>query len=177
MAFTVKFTDPLTGHPRYNIDQSLRGFVRPASADAMLVQVLLNLLYFDLSSVSVPLGHELPTGRLQGPLKVDGLIELETLKLINHSADVFLKNGRGVLNPVGHPEALGVDPMRVPGEPSPRLKIRFYIDILNEEVSVLDADIGLNKYAFLRFDPTLPRLLLNSLKTVKSKANKYAFER
>lgn len=170
MAFTVDFTDPTTGHPRYNFDETVRKGAN--TVDGELLQVLLNMLYFDLAKVSAPMGFVPVTPRLAE----DGIIGPDTRKLASHCYHQFEANGASLANVDEHPEAKGLDPMRAPGELSHRLHVQYFIDVLNGNVSFFDADTGLGRYAMLPFDETIPRRLRNSLKTVKTTANKYRFE-
>jgi hypothetical protein len=170
MAFTVDFTDPTTGHPRYNFDDTVRKGQH--STDAMLLQVLLNMLYFDLAEGSAPLGFVPVTSRLDE----DGIVGPDTRKLSSHCYHQFQLNGANLANVEEHPEARGLDPMRAVGELSHRLQVQYFIDVLNANVSFLDADAGLGRYTMLAFDDKVPARLRNALKTVKSTANKYMFE-
>lgn len=169
MAFTVKFSDPATGHPRYNFDQTIRKGAR--GADLQLLQVLLNLLYFDLAPTSAPFGFVPPSGRLVE----DGFEGPETAKFVSHCRSQFLENGAGLVDLQEHPEARGLDPMRQPGQKSTRLKVQYFIDVLNENVSAMDASQRLGRYARLSSDQRVPLQLRNALKTVKLTANKYMF--
>jgi hypothetical protein len=171
MAFTVNFRDPTTGHPRYNFDQSVRKGGR--GVDVELLQVLLNMLYFDLAKASAALGFVPPTERLIE----DGIVGPDTIKLATHCYHQLEKNGAPLANTDEHPEARGLDPMRQPGERSRILVVRYFIDLLNDNVSFFDAQTGLGRYALLPFDRQIPRGLRNALKTVKAKADKYRFEK
>ncbi len=168
MAFTVDFTDPATGHPRYNIDQTLRKGSR--GTDARLLQVLLNLLYFDLAAPASRFGFIPPTERLDE----DGVLGSQSVLLANHFASTATSSA-GMVDLRQHPEAGGIDPMRKPGELSTRLKVRYYIDALNLACSSFSAQTSHPRYALLRSDPTVPVELRNALKTIKAKADKYKF--
>ncbi len=171
MAFTVDFKDPTTGHPRYNFDESVRKGGH--GIDVELLQVLLNMLYFDLADGSAAFGFVPPTARLIE----DGKLGKDTITLSTHCYHQLEKNGAPLANTAEHPEARGLDPMRKPGERSRILKVRYFIDLLNENVSFFDAQSNLGRFALLPFDNAVPRGLRNALKTVKSKANKYRFEK
>ena len=171
MAFTIKdFIDPTTGHPRYNIDQTLRSGSR--GVDTQLLQVLLNMLYFDLAPAAARFGLVPPVPRLVE----DGIAGSQTGILTNHFFDNAPKAAL-LVDRSQHPEAGGVDPMRKPNQLSTRLKVRFFIDALNLACSSFSVQLGQTRYPLLRTDPTVPVALRNALKTVKLKATKYQFER
>lgn len=169
MAFTVRFQDPFTGHPRYNFDQTVRKGSR--GVDVQLLQVLLNMLYFDLSERTGPMGFVTEVPRLVE----DGIDGPQTRELAGHCRSIFIESGINLVNLNEHPEGRGLDPMRQPGEASTRLKVTYFIDSLNRIVSNFDAALGLNRYAFLAFDDQVPLALRNALKTVKTTALKYQF--
>lgn len=171
MAFTVDFKDPTTGHPRYNFDETIRKGGR--GIDVQLLQVLVNMLYFDLAAVSAPFGFIPNTPRLTE----DGILGTDTIKLSTLCYHQFEKNGAPLANTAEHPEARGLDPMRKPGERSRILVVRYFIDLLNENVSFFDAQTNFGRFALLAFDKQVPTGLRNALKTVKAKANKYRFEK
>lgn len=172
MAFTISsFRDPLTGHPRYNSDQTMRKGSR--GQDVELLQVLLNMLYFDQAKESAILGFVPPTARLDE----DGVVGKDTVKLTIHCYGNFQDLGAPLADLAEHPEARGVDPMRKPGERSTRLKVRYFLDLLQDMVSFNDSKLSLGRYAKLASDTSIPRGLRNALKTVKPKAAKYQFER
>ena len=169
MAFTLDFVDPVTGHPRYNIDQTLRAGSR--GVDAQLLQVLLNMLYFDLAPAAARFGLVPPTERLVE----DGKLGQQSVLLGSHFFENAPKAAQ-LVNRREHPEASGIDPMRRPNELSKRLKVRFYMDALNLACSSFSVQLGQTRYALLRSDSSVPIALRNALKTVKSKADKYRFE-
>lgn len=166
MAFTVNFTDPATGHPRFNFDQTLTTGSR--GADVQLLQVLLNMLYFDLSPASSRFNFVASTDRLSE----DGILGKQTASLTNDFI-VQARTSANLFNIRDNPEAAGIDPMRKPGELSPRLKVRFVIDALNTFCSSFSSQLGIDRYRRLASDPKTPTQLRNALKTVKSTANKY----
>ena len=168
MAFTVIFTDPATGHPRFNIDQTLN--FGSQGADVELLQVLLNMLYFDLQPGSGRLGFVPPTEQL----KEDGIFGLETQKLGRHFFATVQKRA-GLFDPGKNPEATGIDPMRAPNELSHRLKVRYIIDALNISCSSVSAQSGNTRYQKLASDTGIPVRLRNALRVRKKTADKYRF--
>lgn len=169
MAFTVRFQDPVTGHPRYNFDQTIRKGSR--GTDYQLLQVLLNMLYFDEADATRPVGFEPPVPRLVE----DGIDGPQTRQLAAHCRERFIRAGINLVSLDEHPEGRGLDPMRIPGQSSTRLKVTYFIDALNSTVSNFDALLDLKRYPRLAFDNQVPLPLRNALKTVKTTANKYRF--
>lgn len=170
MAFTVlNFKSPGANHPRYNFDQTL--VVGSRGNDAKLLQVLLNMFYFDQAKEALARGFVPLTDRLVE----DGIIGHDTTVLASDFKEKAFQLGSGNLSGFEHPEAQGLDPMRKPGELSPRLKKRYFIDLLNDVVSTFDAKLKLGKYPLLASDPSVPVSLRNALSRQKSVADKYRF--
>lgn len=170
MAYTIDFTDPETGHPRYNFDFSIGTATR--GDDVQLLQVLLNMLYFDLADQSRPRGFIPPRNKR---LVEDGKIGERTIELVEQCYTRMLKIGEN-LAPLDSVASSQLDPMRRPGERSHIMHVNYFIDVLNDDVSVADSDAGLGRYPLLAFDPTVPDALRNALKTVKTTASQYEFE-
>jgi len=167
MAFTLDFTDPLNGQPRYNIDFAIGKFDR--KSDVMLLQVLLNLLYFDLASGSAALGFVAPA---KERLKEDGKLGDLTSRFIVATYLQLLKNSAN-LAPFVSRGADTLDPMRAPGERSKLMNVNYFIDVLQDNISFLDAQQQFGRYGLLRFDNDVPAHLRNALKTVKDTAAQY----
>jgi hypothetical protein len=168
MAFTVDYTDPLTGHPRYNIDESI-STDGGEKEDLRLIQVLINMLYFDLADQGRPRGFKAPEKRR---LVEDGLMGDHTANFVDHCWRTFIKNGAN-LAPIWSVGASTIDPMRRRGELSTLMHVNYFLDLLNENVSYFDVEAKLGRYPLLRWDEKVPAALRNALKTVKSTAAKY----
>lgn len=170
MAFTIDFTDPTTGHPRYNFDFA----IGPATHgdDVQLLQVLLNMLYFDLADSTRPRGFIPPRNKR---LVEDGKVGDRTIELTVQCYERMIKIGEN-LAPLDSVAGSQLDPMRQPGERSHILQVVYFIDALNDNVSFADSIAGLGRYPLLAFDPTVPDALRNALKTVKTTAGQYEFE-
>ena len=168
MAFTVDFIDQTTGHPRFNVDQTVRRGTR--GPDGTLIQVLLNLLYFDLQPAAARFGFTPPTDRLVE----DGIVGDQTVILASHFFDAAPKSA-GLVDFTQHPEAVGVDPMRAPGQLSTRLHVRYFMDALNTFCSSLSAQLGNDRFRLLASAKSTPVSLRNALRTRKAVADKYRF--
>lgn len=169
MAFTLLASDPLTGHPRYNIDYPIaeRGY----KDDVMLLQVLLNIWYFDLADVSHPLGF-VPPAKVRGRLVEDGKMGDQTGELSIHCYGEFVKQGAD-LTALWTPGGDQIDPMRQRGERSTLTHKHYFMDFLNEACSRGDVEKNLGRYAFLRWDPSVPELLRNALMRTRATAYQY----
>ncbi len=172
MAFTLDYADPNTGQPRYNIDQSINAYGGERE-DVRLVQVLLNLLYFDCAQGGErnarSFGFEAPEKKR---LVEDGWMGEHTATFIEHAWQRMLKNGHDLaeLRSAG---GQSIDPMRQHHEKSTLMHVSYFLDVLQDYVSNLDVELGLKRFGYLRWDERVNVSLRNQLKYVKHTAAQY----
>ena len=163
--FSAKFSKTFR---TYNIDYTVGRGASNRADDAMLVQTLLGLLFYENTDPRIATYFPQLAGVEE--IKVDGIIGPVTHRYIMHFKNCLRKGGAKV-----YPDGV-MDPFRGsdPKALSPRAKVVYAFGWLDAIAAEADMKSQLGKYESLAELEDTPQPLKSALKQTRKQAQKYA---